>query len=140
MRIASQVVLTSEQRAKLEAYVRGRRTPARAGFATRPDRVAGRRRQAGPENCPPAFDRAAHCCSLALAFSARRYRGAGARRSAVGALQKRILAYIEEHNRQPKPFIWTAKANDILEKVKRAKTNLNDSSSGPVTWKETPLL
>jgi len=40
-----------------------------------------------------------------------------------------ILAYIEEHNRQPKPFIWTAKANDILAKVKRAKANLNNSPS-----------
>jgi hypothetical protein len=29
MRIAPQVVLTREQRAKLEAYARGRRTPAR---------------------------------------------------------------------------------------------------------------
>jgi hypothetical protein len=45
------------------------------------------------------------------------------------ALQEHILAYIQEHNRQPKPFIWTAKANDILEKVKRAKANLNDSLS-----------
>ena len=41
--------------------------------------------------------------------------------TSVEALQERILAYIQEHNRQPKPFIWTAKANDILEKVKRAK-------------------
>ncbi|HVJ04463.1 MAG TPA: IS630 family transposase, partial [Candidatus Saccharimonadales bacterium] len=40
-----------------------------------------------------------------------------------------ILAYIDEHNRQPKPFIWTAKANDILEKVKRARANLNNSPS-----------
>src|SRR5882724_10293989 len=54
-----------------------------AGCAARPDCVAGRRRQAGPEDCLPAFDRAANCCSLALAFSARRYRGAGARRSAT---------------------------------------------------------
>jgi hypothetical protein len=69
MRIASQVVLTIEQRAKLEAYARGRRTPARAGFAARPDRVAGRRRQARLEDCPTAFNRAAQCCSLALAFS-----------------------------------------------------------------------
>src|SRR5438309_8847752 len=38
--------------------------------------------------------------------------------TSVEALQERILAYIQEHNRQPKPFIWTAKANDILEKVK----------------------
>jgi hypothetical protein len=28
--------------------------------------------------------------------------------------------YIDKHNRHPKPFIWTAKASDILEKVKRA--------------------
>jgi hypothetical protein len=47
--------------------------------------------------------------------------------TSVEALQERILAYIQEHNRQPKPFIWTAKANDILEKVKRAKANLNNS-------------
>jgi hypothetical protein len=31
--------------------------------------------------------------------------------------------------RATKPFIWTAKANDILEKVKRAKANLNNSPS-----------
>jgi transposase len=49
--------------------------------------------------------------------------------TSVKALEQRILAYVEEHNRQPKPFIWTAKANDILEKVKRAKTNLNNSPS-----------
>jgi transposase len=49
--------------------------------------------------------------------------------TSVEALKERILAYIDEHNRQPKPFIWTAKANDILEKVKRAKANLNNSPS-----------
>jgi hypothetical protein len=41
----------------------------------------------------------------------------------------RALAYTEEQNRQPKPFISTAKTNDILEKVKRAKANLNNSQS-----------
>jgi transposase len=49
--------------------------------------------------------------------------------TSVEALKARILAYIEDHNRQPKPFIWTAKANDILEKVKRARVNLNNSPS-----------
>jgi hypothetical protein len=29
--------------------------------------------------------------------------------------------YIDKHNKDPKPFIWTAKAADILEKVKRAQ-------------------
>ena len=35
MRIAPQVVLTSEQRATLEAYARGRRTPARVVLRAR---------------------------------------------------------------------------------------------------------
>jgi hypothetical protein len=29
-----------------------------------------------------------------------------------------IFDYIDHHNDNPKPFIWTAKATDILEKVK----------------------
>jgi hypothetical protein len=33
--------------------------------------------------------------------------------------------YIDVHNQNPKPFIWTAKASDILEKVTRAQTSLN---------------
>lgn len=33
--------------------------------------------------------------------------------------------YIDRHNESPKPFIWTAKATDILEKVTRAKAALN---------------
>jgi len=33
--------------------------------------------------------------------------------------------YIEQHNRDPKPFIWTAKASDILAKVTKAHSRLN---------------
>ncbi len=36
-----------------------------------------------------------------------------------------ITEYINEHNENPKPFIWTASANDILAKVKRARRALN---------------
>ena len=39
-----------------------------------------------------------------------------------------IEAYIDEHNLEPKPFIWTAKASDILAKVTRAKSALADNS------------
>ena len=35
-----------------------------------------------------------------------------------------IDAYVDRHNEAPKPFIWTASANDILEKVKRARAAL----------------
>jgi hypothetical protein len=33
--------------------------------------------------------------------------------------------YTDRHNENPKPFIWTAKASDILEKVKLARRSLN---------------
>jgi hypothetical protein len=32
-----------------------------------------------------------------------------------------IDSYIDRHNEDPQPFIWTAKANDILEKLKRGQ-------------------
>jgi transposase len=38
----------------------------------------------------------------------------------VAALEK----YIAQHNQDPSPFVWTAKANDILAKVKRARKKL----------------
>lgn len=39
----------------------------------------------------------------------------------VAELTAAIEGYIQHHNRHPKPFIWTAKASDILEKVTRAR-------------------
>lgn len=40
-----------------------------------------------------------------------------------------IDSYVDQHNEQPKPFIWTAKASDILEKVKRARAALDNAQS-----------
>ncbi|MBZ5549143.1 MAG: IS630 family transposase, partial [Acidobacteriia bacterium] len=40
-----------------------------------------------------------------------------------------IGTYIDRHNESPKPFIWTASAADILEKVKRARRTLNKRQS-----------
>ncbi len=40
-----------------------------------------------------------------------------------------IGEYIDKHNQSPKPFIWTAKASDILEKVKRARHTLDNRHS-----------
>ncbi len=47
----------------------------------------------------------------------------GAFRS-VGELHAAIDDYLAIHNQDPKPFIWTAKASDILEKVKRGRAAL----------------
>jgi transposase len=40
-----------------------------------------------------------------------------------------IEAYIAGHNQEPKPFIWTAKASDILEKVKQSRSALHKLQS-----------
>ena len=50
------------------------------------------------------------------------------RRGVFRDLEQLIMTigeYIDGHNQNPKPFIWTAKANDILQKVTRAQAVLN---------------
>ena len=50
------------------------------------------------------------------------------RRGVFQDLEQLIMAiaeYIDGHNQNPKPFIWTAKASDILEKVTRARASIN---------------
>src|SRR5690348_11239721 len=47
----------------------------------------------------------------------------------VEELVAAIFDYIDLHNENPKPFIWTAKAADILEKVKRARRALHKRHS-----------
>jgi transposase len=39
----------------------------------------------------------------------------------VTDLEVAIHSYLAEHNDRPKPFVWTAKPSDILEKVRRGK-------------------
>jgi transposase len=50
--------------------------------------------------------------------------------TSVPDLIETIEDYIAEHNKNPKPFIWTAKANDILEKVVRANRRLSAKQNG----------
>lgn len=47
----------------------------------------------------------------------------------VAELEQAIVEYIDIHNGDPSPFIWTAEANDILEKVKRGREKLNNLQS-----------
>jgi transposase len=54
------------------------------------------------------------------------------RRGVFQGVEELIMAigeYIDKHNQRPKPFIWTAKASDILEKVKRARRSLDNRHS-----------
>lgn len=50
--------------------------------------------------------------------------------ASVPQLIAAIESYIAQMNRAPKPFIWTAKASDILEKVKIAREALHKSVTG----------
>lgn len=54
------------------------------------------------------------------------------RRGVFRSVEELIAAidhYIDQNNENPKPFIWTAKAADILEKVKRARAALHNQQS-----------
>ena len=47
--------------------------------------------------------------------------------SAVTTLEKAMLGYLDERNKDPKPFIWTADADLILGKVQRLCKRINNS-------------
>ena len=47
----------------------------------------------------------------------------------VPALITAIREYIDHNNKNPKPFVWTAKAQDILAKIQRARAVLDKLSS-----------
>ena len=50
----------------------------------------------------------------------------GAFRS-VAALEAAIREYLEHHNASPKPFVWTADADLILDRVKKVIERTSDS-------------
>ncbi|MBV9203556.1 MAG: hypothetical protein JOY83_28220 [Alphaproteobacteria bacterium] len=44
--------------------------------------------------------------------------------SSVAELKDAIMAYLDDHNANLQPFIWTKSAGEILEKVARARQAL----------------
>ena len=49
--------------------------------------------------------------------------------TSVPQLIEAIMDYIQEHNQHPKAFVWSAKVEDILEKVRRARAVLDKIAS-----------
>jgi len=47
----------------------------------------------------------------------------------VPVLIQAIMDYIENHNRDPRPIVWTATADHILDKVGRARAKLDKSAT-----------
>ncbi|NRB39918.1 MAG: IS630 family transposase [Pseudomonadales bacterium] len=46
--------------------------------------------------------------------------------TSVEDLESKILKYLEMYNENPKPFVWTKSAEEILEKVNRARVTLDN--------------
>jgi len=49
--------------------------------------------------------------------------------SSVDELEHKIIEYIDTNNKAPKPFVWTKSAEEILNKVNRARATLNNVQS-----------
>jgi transposase len=47
--------------------------------------------------------------------------------TSVPQLERAIADYLAEHNKNPKPFVWTADADSILERLKRVCERTSDS-------------
>ncbi len=47
----------------------------------------------------------------------------------VPQLIETIMGYIDNHNDDPKPIVWTKAADEILEKVGRARAKLDKSAT-----------
>lgn len=48
----------------------------------------------------------------------------------VGSLIEAITRFVDGHNQNPTSYTWTAKAQDILDKVRRAKAVMDNGASG----------
>jgi len=48
----------------------------------------------------------------------------------VKELVQAIIDFIQGHNQDPRPLVWTAKPHDILAKIGRARTSLNKMATG----------
>ena len=51
--------------------------------------------------------------------------------TSVGQLRREIVRHLAEHNADPRPYKWTAKGEDILAKIKRARERLAQVQPAP---------
>src|SRR3989442_992919 len=58
--------------------------------------------------------------------------------TSVAELVKAIDEYVGHHNKEPKPFIWTKSARDILQKVVRANSRLSSKQNATLDARPRP--
>ena len=46
--------------------------------------------------------------------------------TSVDELEQKIIEYIDKNNKDPEPFVWTKSADEILDKVNRARSTLDN--------------
>jgi hypothetical protein len=46
--------------------------------------------------------------------------------TSVKDLEEKVIQFIDAHNENPKPFVWTMSLGEILEKANRARDTLNN--------------
>ncbi len=133
MRNGSCIWLSPKDRARLEGWVAGRNTPKSLdlhlvvdNYAThKHDKVKAwlKRHPRFHLHFTPTsaswLNRVERFFGLITEDAIRR----GVSRS-VADLETTIEHYLEHHNADPKPFIWTAPADDILKKVARGRQTL----------------
>ena len=56
----------------------------------------------------------------------------------MSELVKAIDEYVAHHNKEPKPFIWTKSARDILQKVIRANSRLSSKQNATLDARPRP--
>jgi len=71
----------------------------------------------------PLYGKPPYVCAHYLATLTKRRLKRGVLRS-VAELCEAINRYIEAHNDQPKPFVWTADPNRIIAAVNRGRNAL----------------
>jgi transposase len=49
--------------------------------------------------------------------------------TSVAELEQKIIAYIDNNNKNPKPFVWTKSAEEIMGKANRARSTLDNIQS-----------
>jgi len=49
--------------------------------------------------------------------------------TSVAELEQKIIAYIDNNNKNPKPFVWTKSVEEIMGKVNRARSTLDNIQS-----------
>ena len=54
--------------------------------------------------------------------------------TSVSELEAAIQEYVAHHNKDPKPFIWTKSARDILQKVVLANSKLSSKQNGTLHY------